>query len=916
MKKLFAILLIVAMLIPMGITAQAEEVKKDPIYNVNWVAPPFECEYVYGTPFVYASSGVMLENIKKGVFDARIREAPGSTIEAMAASLKELFDTYPDGARFLSLSALQTAIHNSAEDIVFLEKVPPMTSKWLDEFLGEYKSIGGKLDGLNIDIEYLEFYYYYLNKNHYVKDPLVYDKIVKNPIYAQKIRPELEARGFKFYSPVTEQTPEIFGINPNSGSDYAICRSIWDTVMQNYMAEIITESCAPLFEHYRDAILSDYTTKDVKPWTKEVGDTGGSRGAGGIHVTAGNTGNDSFFYVRPQSSFFKSGSDPLYPTIAGYSGTNFENTQFNRFMYEMNLAKASWQSSDNKKLSWDLAHPYYNEPYSYGPYSTETTYHLGLLCPEMFIGYILQQDCRTEGDQDVEKYETAIKIADECMVELNKLIGYSDRKPLDVAVDWNRGYVLSGVYANGRNVWRISPDNNKIALDAFKVKDSDPTFTVGDETITFPGGKIIADSKITEVGSCGYWVETAADVKPVITRKNDFYKHNAGYQETYEAYEVGTEYNYTNALPKTVWETKKQSGGDAKIVADPANAGNKVLAIKGTYSAKNVKLPGHIYAGDTYAEHQSWEISFTLPADLAADAELVLLNVINDKKAAKEDGFKLVGGKVFYGKDGEYAEMEGVTLTAGTRYTAERVFDFSDEKAPICTYTIYAADGTVVGQAKKVSVNTLVTPIFTVNFSCKNVAGEAILLDDYRLYPSKVNTDFYTYNADTGMRNTDTNQPVAANLAYRFSWLNATNEEKSYTVMAAYYDGETKVSEEVVKEIKMAPNTDYVDLGVVENKQAGKTMVLYLKDNNPAEEDDPVVAPGGDEPTPEPKPNGLDTQTIIIIAAAAAAVVIAVVVIVIVASAKKKKKAAAAEAVAEETAEAVTEETAEENTEE
>ena len=36
----------------------------------------------------------------------------------------------------------------------------------------------------------------------------------------------------------------------------------------------------------------------------------------------------------------------------------------------------------------------------------------------------------------------------------------------------------------------------------------------------------------------------------------------------------------------------------------------------------------------------------------------------------------------------------------------------------------------------------------------------------------------------------------------------------------------------------MAPTTDGVDFGVVENKQAGKAVLVYLKDNNPAEDED------------------------------------------------------------------------------
>ena len=65
-------------------------------------------------------------------------------------------------------------------------------------------------------------------------------------------------------------------------------------------------------------------------------------------------------------------------------------------------------------------------------------------------------------------------------------------------------------------------------------------------------------------------------------------------------------------------------------------------------------------------------------------------------------------------------------------------------------------------------------------------------------------------------------------------------------------------------------------------------MLVYLKDNNPAEEEDvPVV----DAPTTDPEPAGLDTTTIIIIAAAAAAVVVIVVVVALVAAKKKKKNA-------------------------
>ena len=234
--------------------------------------------------------------------------------------------------------------------------------------------------------------------------------------------------------------------------------------------------------------------------------------------------------------------------------------------------------------------------------------------------------------------------------------------------------------------------------------------------------------------------------------------------------------------------------------------------------------------------------------------------------------------------------------------------DFTNSEAITCDYYIYAADGTKLGQAKDIAVDNLVLPIYSVNFSCKGVTGEAVLMDDYRLYATHVNYDFRLYNAATGMRYTEDTKAQTGNVAYRFSWLNAANVEKTYTVMAAYYDGETLVSEEVVKEIKMAPTTDGVDFGVVENKQEGKTLLVYLKDNNPAEGE--TTTPGAENVPSEttPAPTGeqeppADNSKLIIIIAAVAAVVIVAVVVVIVASKKKKTTPKTEETPAEKTEE-------------
>ena len=890
MKRLFAILLCFAMLLPMGMVAQAEEAAKKPFSLVNWedagISEYGAYENVYYTPYFWTNR----ENVIKGVYKVSCPSLGGSTVPEMAAALKAKFDTYPEGARYVNFTSPLASVIKAIPDLCFQGHVVPMISEWIDEFMKEYKRIGGKLDGIISDIEYLGIYSYYIYNGDKQfdfsakNDPLVYKKIVEHPEYKEKIRPMLEERGFKFYSPVTDNTPEIFGIHPNAPAEYANCDDIWDVVMQNYQAQIVTECCEPVWKYFPEAVVNDYTSKDLKPWI--------SANSGGIRESAGNAGNEMFYSTRPAGSFFKDGNKPLYPAIKTRVDAVFTNTDYNRFLYEANLAKSIRASADDM-LTWWVAHAYYNKQ-SYNAYYAELIYHLGLQDPEVYLGYIMRQDCVTNGTQDAAKYKNALKIVDQCLAQLNKVAGYADRKAIVTGAEWNHEYVLSGMSAGGKNIWRLTPDNNVISLEDFQVKDAqDPTFTVNGETVTFPGGKIIKDDEIYDIGTYGFWIETAADVTPVVTRVAEYFRvGNPTYQETFENFEAGMEWNYNNALPAMCWENKKQGNGTAIVIADPANADNQLVEVKGNYNFKLVKLLQNVRAGDTYAEHQGWEVTVTIPSDVAADDEMILLNIIPEKRTAKDKGIQILGTKLFYDKAGEYVELEGVTLTAGAKYTIIRKTDFTTKDAFTYDLYIYDAEGKEVAKVKKIPLADQNIPVYSLGMTVKNASGAAVLLDDFRIYPTKTATDFNTYNATTGMA-VEAGKADAGNVAYRLSWLNTDQTEKSYTVMAAYYDGETKISEEAVKEIKLPANGDGVITGIVENKQEGKQLLVYLKDNNPAEEEDDLITDKpGDEPADDEK-TGLDSKMIIIIAAAAAVVVIAVVVVVVVASAKKKKKAAA-----------------------
>ncbi len=191
------------MLLPMGLTARAEEVETKPFCLLTW--SEFENEYtnVCYIPFFWSNAS----KIQQGVANVSCPGLGGSGISGLAENLKEYFDKVPEGSRFINCCMVHDAVHANIEDACFMDGAVPLVSGWVEQFFAEYKRIGGKIDGMFTVVEYMPIYASYIHGEFYSKDPLIYDKIVKNPIYTEKIRPQLVERGFKFYSPATKETP-------------------------------------------------------------------------------------------------------------------------------------------------------------------------------------------------------------------------------------------------------------------------------------------------------------------------------------------------------------------------------------------------------------------------------------------------------------------------------------------------------------------------------------------------------------------------------------------------------------------------------------------------------------------------------------------------------------------------------------
>lgn len=802
MKRIIAFLLMLIFLAPM-LPAKAETVAAKPYYGIgssdfsNARFPNLEGRHT------------VVVNVKDGEVYLSTDGASGD-MDKVARAVKNTLDKYPDGTRTFMLHK-SSDIFQLQEDTIYFEEGVEKLRDVFSEFIKTYAEIGGKLDGVVLDVEYVDTYNWYLYSKQYTKgNPDVYKNIVENPRYKTDIRPMLVERGFKFYEDTSK--PEIWSAYPKlKGAEkeaYADCLTIWNTVMRirlnNYMTYAVYE---PLAQYMPNVPLYDYQSRATNAWLKDQTDKGEHNYVAGNSVPVGVISHHNTYGSRLSNDFFAMDGQPVYNNPVAYNGAEFAATPFNRILWDVNLMKNMYEASGGNiavtVAEYDYSPDKVGTP-SNTPYYTESVFHIGLLDPKLFCIYMYDKEFTSE------EYNKRAKVLQQIMAELTRVAGYADRKPILVPATWNSAFILSGIYANGRNLWRLTPDINQIDPERFAIAGKDPTFTVNGQTITFPQGKFIDNGSISVVGSYGYWIETPKNVTPIITNDADRYSKYPSFAEDFESYAAGTAFSSANALPAACWQVT----GTAPVVRIVDS--NKALALTGTATVTNQKLPQNITAGDYYAKQQIWEVSVTLPENM--DGELKLL-------ACGDGGIKLAAGKVYYDAGGSYKEMADIKLSAGQKYTLKREVDFRNGQ--MCNYTILDAAGKVIGQEMAVPMAKISLPVTKITMSCADVTGQ-VLLDDYKLYPTGVTADFEVYNAQSGIRQQDITQKSSTDVAYRLSWLNGSNRAEHGEVIATFYDAAgKKVSRKIVKKLQMQPGYDGVETGTVKVPQ-GQTVVLQM----------------------------------------------------------------------------------------
>ena len=816
MKRVIALLLTVLMLVlllPANVQVEAaEQATKEPFYLVNCgVLEDEPLSNILNFPSFYTYP--MTEDTES----PRIYAYGVDDIENIAPKMKEDFNARPDGTRYIELGLVQTAFHKKVEKVVYFDAAVEMTKTWVTDFLKYYKEIGGKIDGIILDLEYIESHGWYL-QDYYkgtrnkTANPNIYADIVNDSRYKTRIRPMLEELGFEFYANPSGEKSEIWTIYPGdsktySSKSYEIWNYVMDVLERQAMNEAILE---PLLQYYPDGVVGDYQSGTYVSWEKHMDNYGAQRK---YNMTgAGNVASYNSYVGRPESNFFD--STPMSTKqIPSYNKAIWTATPFSKTLYDVNLFKSIAKATPDGRISatignyeygindsWEQLNPAAGATYSGTPYYSELVFHLGLMDPEPYIGFIVSSKLSRDGFYMYDSLHTT----NDVMAELSRVAGYSDRKPILTDARWNDGYMLSGMYAGGRNIWRITPDTTQVSLEDFKVKDRAPTFSVNGVTVTFPQGRIIEDGEISRAGSCGYWVETPAGVNPVVSSTANRYANDPSLWVNFEEYTVGATFTSDLGLPKKCWETT----GSPKIAS--GNNGN-ALELNNYSSVSCVTLPKNITAGDEYAKQQAWEVNVTLPSGFSGDLWVL-------KCTDSDNGVKISGSKVYYDENGKLKELSGVSLSAGT-YTIKREVDFRTKNAYTASYAVYDASGNLLGEVKNVAMGAFELPVAKVTFSTGAVSS-AVLMDDFAMYPTGTATVLELFETKYGRELGDITASRIEDTGYRMSWMNASSEYK----IAYIYDGMTG---NVLKKVEMAPGMDGVATGVA--KPNGKAMTIAVE---------------------------------------------------------------------------------------
>ncbi len=450
-----------------------------------------------GTFFAYLfGPSSQTDNILKP-YDLTSKNLYSNGAKAVAKETAFYLKMMPEGKRAIDIHKVSYDIMNDKENVVWWDKGTEAVRSHMIKYFEALKAEGVALDYIIDDMEGDM-------SNWSIKKQEVADSIVNDPRYLTDIRPELESRGFRFG---TEEQGDLYYVVNYTKDKTKTAYNTWNRAMDgDRLATYHNRAFYDVAkEYYPNVKLSNYGSSAYNGEAKLISGSAHRSYLGGAGKTHIGTHSAPVCYGTLVHLTYK-GYAP-----DGYPFERFYKTAYNALLVDvMKCQSAVLSAKDGGLMPW-IGLRDWNSDGLYGNfYSTdyyqEFLFHAGLLKPDPFLIY--NAGSSQEGDD--------LKLIQNIMYQLDELCGFEDRKPLVTkAVDWNRRYVLSGMYAGGKNVWRITPDlyTPGVTLENFLVDKENLIFQIGNEIIDFPQGSYIYEPK-TKLSEFGYWIITPKETTP------------------------------------------------------------------------------------------------------------------------------------------------------------------------------------------------------------------------------------------------------------------------------------------------------------------------------------------------------------------------------------------------------------------
>jgi len=411
------------------------------------------------------------------------------------ASLIPVTRSQPQGRRVMSDSILHRGISSDSGDRCVDSSGNPTKyrSIWWDHgvekvrdrydaFFKAYKEAGGELDVYLVDFEGG------ITNWHLKNDPEHYAAIQNDPRFAEIAK----TLGFSDLGTVAKY---------QGSQNYLKWNALMRERRVEYMRRAIYEPIRKYFPEVKMSNYCDYYTSPSIPLPERNGHLDylfGKGGHLGTHQSLELYGRDGMINKKK------------------LDGVNvYEATPFNLFRYDLNKMRSAVASSEVPLQPWISHKGFAESHFKDNDYYQEVVLHAGLTGADDFL---LWNPRPWKGGQNPEEWgsEEQDRIVSNLLKQLSGVVSASapDRKTLTKSqIPWNTDYVLSGINAGKRSIWRFTPKLEKgESASRFLIQSSPATFQVGKTKVVIPGGKVLKPEPV--LSSAGFWIKAPLNAEP------------------------------------------------------------------------------------------------------------------------------------------------------------------------------------------------------------------------------------------------------------------------------------------------------------------------------------------------------------------------------------------------------------------